>query len=178
MTKTKILLLTLSTASIIGVITLLILMIKKSYFTIQELCYSETAEKYNIDNTPTPEARENLKALINEVLNPTRKAFGAKITVNSGYRCPELNKKVGGEASSQHLKGEAADITAGSIEKNRTLFKIIALHGVYDQLIWEKGGQWIHVSYKSSGMNRLAMLDYNGTSYKNINNNWENAIHA
>lgn len=187
--NTKIILYSISAASLIATLVLIILCLKrisqsikgtmgKSFFTIDELCQSDTAKRYNIDNSPTPEAKENLQALIDNVLNPARKAYGSYIKVNSGYRCSKLNEKVGGASSSQHTKGEAADITGGSIANNKEIFSIIARHGVYDQLIWEKGGQWVHVSYKRSGNNRLAMLDYNGSSYKNINNNWQNVVLA
>ncbi len=187
--NTKIILYSISAASLIATLVLVILCFKRimqtlrgnmgeSYFTIDELCQSDTAEKYNIDNSPTPEAKENLQALIDNVLNPARRAYGSYIKVNSGYRCSKLNEKVGGASSSQHTKGEAADITGGSIANNKKIFQAIAELGVYDQLIWEKGGQWVHVSYKRSGNNRLAMLDYNGSSYKNINNNWQNVVLA
>lgn len=191
MTKTtKIIIYSISAASLIATLVLIILCFKRimqtlrgnmgeSFFTIDELCQSDTAERYNIDNTPTPEAKENLQALIDNVLNPARKAYGSYIKVNSGYRCSKLNEKVGGASSSQHTKGEAADITGGSIANNKEIFSIIARHGVYDQLIWEKGGQWVHVSYKRSGNNRLAMLETkDGSSYKNINNNWQNVVLA
>ncbi len=151
--------------------------ITQSYFSIDELCQSDTAEKYNIDNTPSEAIKLKLQALIDNVLDPARRAYGSYIQVNSGYRCSALNSKVGGASTSQHVKGEAADITGGSVEKNREIFKVIAANGVYDQLIWEKGGQWIHVSYKTSG-NRLAMLNYNGTGYSNINSTWQTAIMA
>lgn len=188
--NTKIILYSISAASLIATLVLVILCFKRimqtlrgnmgeSYFTIDELCQSDTAEKYNIDNSPTPEAKKNLQALINNVLNPARRAYGSYIEVNSGYRCLELNEKVGGASSSQHTKGEAADITGGSIANNKKIFQAIAELGVYDQLIWEKGGQWVHVSYKRSGNNRLAMLETkDGSSYKNINNNWQNVVLA
>lgn len=191
MTKTtKIIIYSISAASLIATLVLIILCLKrisqsikgtmgKSFFTIDELCQSDTAERYNIDNSPTPEAKENLQALIDNVLNPARKAYGSYIKVNSGYRSSKLNAKVGGVASSQHTTGEAADITGGSIANNKEIFNVIARHGVYDQLIWEKGGQWIHVSYKRNGNNRLAMLETkDGSSYKNINNNWQNVVLA
>ena len=187
--QTEIIIYSITGASLIATLVIIILCFKRiaqsikgtmgeSFFTIDDLCQSDTAEKYNIDNSPTPEAKENLQALIDKVLNPARKAYGSYIKVNSGYRCSKLNEKVGGTSSSQHTKGEAADITGGSVANNREIFKIIAESGVFDQLIWEKGGQWVHVSYKRSGNNRLAMLDYNGSSYKNINNNWQNVVLA
>ncbi len=149
----------------------------QSYFTIDELCASDTAEEKGIDNTPSEAIKAKLQALIDNVLDPTRRAYGSFIRVNSGYRCPALNTAVGGASTSQHTTGEAADITGGSVAKNREIFNTIAKLGKYDQLIWEKGGQWVHVSYRESG-NRLAMLSYDGSSYTNINSTWQNAIMA
>ena len=92
------------------------------------------------------------------MLDPLREWYGKPVTVNSGYRCPQLNRMVGGAASSQHLKGEAADITAGSKEENRKLFDYIKSHLPFDQLIDEKNYSWVHVSYKRDGNNRKQIL--------------------
>lgn len=148
----------------------------RSYFTIDELCSSSTAKKLGIDNKPTPDIEVKLQALIDNVLNPIREQYGSYILVNSGYRCDKLNKAVGGASSSQHTKGEAADITGGNVERNRKIFQLIAESGIYDQLIWENGGAWVHVSY--SGNNRRQMLAYNGSNYANITNNWQSVINA
>lgn len=123
------------------------------YFTIDELYYSDTANKYNIDNTPTSEVITNLTRLVDNILDKARAHFGKPIHVNSGYRCPELNEKIGGVKNSQHLKGEAADIELGSktIEENKLLFDWIKSNCDFDQLIWEKGGAWVHVSCKEVG---------------------------
>jgi hypothetical protein len=88
-------------------------------------------------------------------LDPIRKAWGKPIGVNSGYRCRRLNEAVGGTPTSQHLKGEAADITTGSKEGNRRLFELIQSLGVdFDQLIDESGYKWLHISYKAQGNRR------------------------
>ena len=149
--------------------------IGKSFFSIRELCASDTARRYNIDNTPTPEVTTRLQALIDNVLDPARKEYGSYIYVNSGYRSPRLNAAVGGATHSQHLKGEAADITTKSAEKDKQLFAIIVRQNNFDQLIWEKpkNSRWIHVSYKANGGNRHQILAYNGSSYTNITNNWQ-----
>lgn len=124
-------------------------------FEIKDLCFSWTAIRYSIDNTPeNSNVEQNLQALIDNILIPARKEYGKYIKINSGYRCQELNKQVGGVITSQHQKGEAVDITAGTIEKNKYLYDIISKQGRYDQLIWERGGTWIHVSYKREGKNR------------------------
>ena len=150
----------------------------KSYFIIDELCASDTAKRRGIDNTPTPTVRAKLQALIDNVLDPARREYGSYILVNSGYRCPSLNAAVGGVSNSQHLTGEAADITTGSIDNDRKLFAILVAQGNYDQLIWEKpkNSLWIHVSYSATGLQRRQILAYNGKSYTNITNNWQNYI--
>lgn len=122
------------------------------YFTIKELTKSSTAEAKGIDNTPTQEVERNLTALVDNVLDPLREIYGKPITVNSGYRCPELNKAVGGSATSDHVKGFAADITAGSKEENERLFNIIKHNFHFSQLIDEKNFSWVHVSYNSNNL--------------------------
>lgn len=121
------------------------------YFTIKELVKSSTAEAKGIDNTPTQEVERNLTALVDNVLAPLRAIYGKPITVNSGYRCPELNKAVGGSATSDHVKGFAADITCSNKKENAILFDIIKNNLIFDQLIWEKGNNeypdWVHVSF-------------------------------
>lgn len=120
------------------------------YFTIRELTASATAARKGIDNTPDNVVRANLTSLVANVLDPLREAYGKPIIVTSGYRCPKLNKAVGGAAKSQHMKGQAADIrtVSDTVEDNRALFNlIIKLRLPFDQLIDEYGYNWIHVSY-------------------------------
>lgn len=115
---------------------------------------SAKASELKIANDPPKEAKECLKRLVNNVLDPAREAYGAPVSVSSGYRSPALNKAVGGEASSQHLKGQAADLTCAN---NAKLFAILYKQGRFDQLIWEHGTDkqpsWVHVSY-NEGRNR------------------------
>lgn len=118
------------------------------YFTIEELTRSTTAQLRDIDNTPSQQVIENLTALVDNVLDPLRAAWGKPIHVNSGYRCPALNKAVGGVPASQHMKGEAADITAGNRTSNRKLYSLLRnLDLPVDQAINEHDFQWIHISY-------------------------------
>ena len=120
------------------------------YFTINELCKSYTAKRNKIDNTPTKEAERNLINLVNNILDPLREAWGAPIIIGSGYRCPELNKLVGGVKNSQHMTGEAADIktVSDTKEDNKKLYELIKeLNLPVDQCINEYYYYWIHVSY-------------------------------
>lgn len=124
-------------------------------FTIQELTASTTAAAKKINNDPTPEAAENLKLLVDKVLDPLRDAYGKPIRVNSGYRSPALNKAVKGSKTSQHMKGQAADITGGSKAENKKLFELAQeLNLPYCQLIDEKGFSWVHISYDKSNVKR------------------------
>ena len=138
------------------------------YFTIQELSASSEARRMGIDNTPTPEARANLTALVDAVLDPLRERYGYPVHVSSGYRCPRLNKAVGGATTSQHVKGEAADIYVANKRDKSMLFSLIYYILPYDQLIWERGNDeapaWIHVSYRE-GNNRRECLRYDGKRY-------------
>ena len=125
-------------------------------FTIQELTASTpAAAKKKINNDPTPEAAENLKLLVDNVLDPLRNAYGKPIIVTSGYRSPALNAAVKGSKTSQHVKGQAADITAGSKQENKKLFELAQeLNLPYCQLIDERGFTWVHISYDKNNVKR------------------------
>ena len=124
-------------------------------FTIQELTASTTAAAKKIKNDPTPEAAENLKLLVDKVLDPLRDAYGKPIRVNSGYRSPALNAAVNGSKTSQHMKGQAADITAGSKQENKKLFDLAQkLNLPFCQLIDENNFSWVHISYDKNNVKR------------------------
>ena len=127
------------------------------HFTIKELAHSDTALAKGIDNFPTAEAINNLTKLVDNVLDPLREKYGKPIRVSSGYRSAILNRSVNGATSSQHRRGEAADITVGSKEENRKLFEIIKSELPFDQLIDEKDFSWVHVSFRE-GRNRKQIL--------------------
>ncbi len=133
------------------------------YFTISEMIKSETALKHGIWNGANLEVEENLRALVDQVLDPLREAYGKPIRVTSGYRCPKLNTLVGGSPNSQHMKGEAADIVAKYPEDNILLGKLLEALGNFDQLIYEHcdangNPRWIHVSWRRNGWNRKQIL--------------------
>lgn len=129
------------------------------YFTIKELCKSSTALAKGIDNTPNSEIINNLELLVKYILDPLREKYGKPINVNSGYRCPTLNKILNGSKNSHHMLGLAADITAGSPNKNKILFKlIIDLNLPFDQVIDEKNYRWIHVSYSDKPRKQILHL--------------------
>ena len=111
-----------------------------------------------------PSVRENIVSLVDNVLDPLREAYGKPIYVTSGYRCPAHNAAVGGVPNSQHMKGEACDIHAGSPAENLRLAKIIAQQNNFDQMILyvystsSLAPRFIHVSYKKNGGNRHRIL--------------------
>ena len=121
------------------------------YFTVEELTRSSVAQTKRIDNKPNAEQQSALVDLIENVLDPLREKFGKPIIVSSGFRSKDLNRAVGGAASSQHMKGEAADIYTGTKEGNKELFDIIRKELPFDQVIDEKDFSWVHVSFKKSG---------------------------
>lgn len=141
------------------------------YFTLDELMASATAERLGIDNhTDDPAIVASLTALIDNLLNPLREAFGMQIVVSSGYRSPRVNKAVGGVETSQHTTGQAADIrtTYGHRDQMKRL-AWLASQFDFDQLILEQTDYhsheptWLHVSYKSAEDNRGQILaNYRG----------------
>lgn len=127
------------------------------YFTLEELC----ATKTGLTNIPTWQAVENLKALVNNVLDPLRESWGKPIIITSGFRSKAVNEKIGGSKNSQHTFGYAVDIDIGSPEQNKELFEFIIEKGYYfNQLIDENNYSWIHLSYKYTG-NRQQILRLN-----------------
>ena len=113
-------------------------------FTLEELTSSETAVRHGIDNTPGPIAMQNLQRLAN-FLEEVRKVLGKPISINSAYRGPEVNAKVGGSKNSQHMVGCAADIKIPGMTPDAVCRAIIASDLQYDQLIREFDS-WTHIS--------------------------------
>ena len=133
------------------------------YFTIEELCQSETAEKYKIDNTPTEEIKKNLETLVDCLLDPLREAWGSPIIINSGYRCPILNKAVGGSKTSSHMSGWSVDMRPknGKMEEFKKFVVEFIKTRFWDQCILEKSGdvEWVHLSlYNNSGKQRMMIF--------------------
>ena len=121
---------------------------KMKYFTFKEMIQSDTAKSKGIENIPDWDQIDALKSLIETILDPLRELWGGPIVVTSGYRTKELNKAVGGVSNSHHTLGCAADITVGSISKNKKLLKLLLNSNLqWTQVISEKGCRWLHVSY-------------------------------
>ena len=123
-------------------------------FTLTELTTTSTG----LANEPNKQEARALIKLCGKVLQPARDMYGEAIHVNSGFRSSAVNKAVGGARHSQHMRGEAADITVRSRAGNKKLFELIRDNLSFDQLINERDFSWIHVSYKSESENRKQVL--------------------
>ena len=121
-------------------------------FTLEEMIKSETALRHDMDNTPGEKEIGNLKLLCEKVLQPVRDHFGKGVKVNSGFRHPDVNAKVGGSRTSDHTRGQAADIEIPGVP-NAELAEWIKDNLDYRQLILEyyqigvPDSGWVHVSY-------------------------------
>lgn len=128
------------------------------FFTIDELTKSDTAACNNISNTPNEQEKNNLIALVDNILDPLREAYGQPIIITSGYRCEKLNNLVKGSKTSQHRFGQAADIRSkkDTKEENKKLFDLIQkLDLPFDQLIDEYNYDWVHVSHSSKNRKQI-----------------------
>lgn len=129
------------------------------YFSLPELEYTSQPEfKGGVLNVALGQERKNLVTLVERVLDPLRERWQSPIFVTSGYRCPLLNKKVGGVANSYHLRGMAADITAKSVFYNTALYtEIRIMHRAgllpLTECYMERQGLYIHVAYDPENIN-------------------------
>lgn len=131
-------------------------------FTLSEMTKSETALRYDMDNSPPQEITSNLQALAVHVLQPVRDHYGKGVKVNSGYRSPDVNAKVGGSKTSDHCKGMAADIEIPGVP-NAELAEWIRSNLLFTQVILEFYTQgvpdsgWVHVSYDHENLKKQAL---------------------
>lgn len=134
------------------------------YFTLSEFIKSETATALGISNVPAFENVNNLSRLCGLVLDPVRKQLGTPITVTSGFRCPALNRRVGGVSNSQHLSGLAADLKAKDLSE---LFEALSENKNVDQLLFEDNGRtrWVHVSIAPIGKQPRNYINRNYKAY-------------
>lgn len=130
------------------------------YFTMNELTASATAKRLGIPNVPTWREADNLRLLVENVLDPLREAWGHPIIVTSGFRCKLLNDIVGGAKNSQHTTGMAADIRTLSDlpQDNERLFDLARRMDLpFDQLIDEYAYNWVHISYSRYSMRKQVL---------------------
>ena len=132
------------------------------YFTLKEFERSSVADKYNIDNTIPKELVPHIEELI-DFLNPIREVWGKPIIVTSGYRCNELNKKVGGVSNSAHTIGYGVDLQSGDFRVFSNFIKSYFMSHPevkFDQVIIEKSGksQWIHIGLYNKDNKQRGMV--------------------
>lgn len=135
-------------------------------FSLAELTASETAERHGIDNTPTSEIIENLRHLAS-ALQEVRTLLGNKpITINSGYRCPAVNEKLGSKPTSDHCKGLAADFVCPSFGSPDDIVRAIMASPIpYKQVIREFD-RWVHIAVPAPGeepRRQALIIDKQGT---------------
>lgn len=120
-------------------------------FTWQEFTKSDTAKAHHINNAITDwDVRDNIKSLVDNVLQPLRDAWGQPLFIKSGYRCKELNELVGGVETSQHRKGQAADV--GCSDSYALAKLLLKMELPFDQIVLYP--TFLHISYKDDGENR------------------------
>jgi hypothetical protein len=138
---------------------------------------SSTARRNNINNSVPEELKPAVSELFDKVVQPVRDHFGPT-RINSGYRCPELNHRIGSSNKSQHTKGEAVDIEVMGTD-NQLVAEWIYNNCEFDQLILEfydgvdPNSGWIHVSRKYQGNQRhMALLSTYDVNDKCVYTSW------
>ena len=128
------------------------------HITFKEATFSATAQRLGIKNEPT---LEHLKAMITvaeKCFEPLREWYGKPLRINSFYRGKDLNRAVKGSLSSQHCKGEAIDIDAGSVAENKKIHDWIKNNLEFTQLINEYNYSWVHVSYDAKNLKKQCLI--------------------
>jgi hypothetical protein len=138
------------------------------YISYAEATKSQQAIRLGLDNTPNAEELSNMQYIATTIFDKLRKAmhdkYGKPLAITSFFRSAEVNKAVGGSTTSQHCRGEAIDIDADVFggATNKEVFDWIRKNCTFDQIISEFGTpekpDWIHVSLKRSGKNRMQVL--------------------
>ena len=126
-------------------------------FSLEQLIYSDTALRVGIDNTPDPEIVKNLRRLA-KGLEQVQALTGFPLEISSGYRCPELNRRVGGAKTSQHTLGLAADFTCAKYGSPIDVIKAICDSGIqFDQCILEYA-KWVHISFTKAPRGKVLTI--------------------
>lgn len=111
---------------------------------------SNTARRFGIKNEPNDFELKNLQILCQQVLEPARCIVGHALHINSGFRCKELNKKVGGVANSYHLAGKAADIAVSKDDDVQLLCDALNYQPLTDLVLVEHAAStWVHVQWST-----------------------------
>ena len=128
------------------------------HITYEEATKSSTALRNKIDNTPSEWQLQKMRTVANYCFEPIRKWYGKPIRINSFFRSAKLNELVGSTPNSQHVKGEAIDLDAGSKEENKKIFDWAKANLIFDQLINEYDYSWVHVSFKEGANRNLTVI--------------------
>ena len=144
------------------------------HFKLREFEKSQIADRYEIDNTVRDEeVYNNLILLCKNILEPIRVHYGVPFSPSSGYRCLELNRKLGSSDKSQHTRGQACDIEIPTVS-NYELGVWVRDNLDYDTVLLEfykedvPSSGWVHVSYVSEENNRKRALTFDGKEYKTL----------
>lgn len=126
-------------------------------YSLEQLIYSETAERERIDNTPAPDIIDNLR-LLAEGLEQVQALTGFPLEISSGYRCAELNQRLGGANTSQHTQGLAADFICAEFGSPADIIKAIRDSSMaFDQCILEYA-KWVHISFSKAPRGRVLSI--------------------
>lgn len=137
-------------------------------FKISELIHSDEAVKHNINNMPDINSLDNILELISYCLQPIRDKLKKPMVVSSGFRNSMVNKLVGGSATSEHLKGMAADFTVPGMTVMQVVDFIRKSDVKFTQLIEEHGksSTWVHISYNKNNLKKEVLKYQNGKYIK------------
>jgi len=131
------------------------------HISYKEAVNSNYAKQYKIENKPTAAHIKNMELIAEKVFEPLRDWVKYPIRINSMFRSEDLNRGIKGAPRSQHLTGNAIDLTSMGGKSNLEMFHYIKDNLDFDQLIWEFGSEnprWLHVSYKNKKDNRKQVL--------------------
>lgn len=132
-----------------------------THFSLEEAVLSQTALRIGIDNTPTGQALDNMRAAAAK-MELVRAFLGHPIYVSSWYRSPPLNVRIGGSIMSAHTLGYAIDFRCPGFGTPLETAKAIERKFNYDQLIHEYGN-WVHISFDPRTRNQELTIDSRGT---------------
>jgi hypothetical protein len=128
------------------------------HITFKEATFSATAQRLGIKNEPTLEHLKAMKLVAEKCFEPLREWYGKPLRINSFYRGKDLNKAVKGSKTSQHCKGEAIDIDAGSVEENKKIHDWMKENLDFTQLINEYNFSWVHISYDPKNLKKQCLV--------------------
>lgn len=139
------------------------------HFSLAEAVKSQTAERLGIDNDPSDDVLARMILVAENILEPVRANYGRPVTVNSFYRCLDLNREIGSKDSSQHVSGEAVDFEVAGVP-NAEVAEWVRENLTFDQCILEfytpgkPASGWVHVSYSQAVARKQCLtINANGT---------------